>query len=273
MTFACLIEFRKKICESDKIANFALFLLDGNSADFAYEGLETVPAKRSMANEMTRSALVLLCGYFEGYLKKIIEEFVETFNSLDLPLKGTEDLLLLSIFQKSITENREKSLPKALQIKKCLIEDICFPLTTEAIGKTNGNPTVDTVDNLFQRIGIPEIIDTLSIQDHGIDSTYITVNQSQKFQRQIEQATGSDVLSSQKIIEFIDSQWTPTKKRREVGYVGIIQELLKKRNRIAHGENWDEQVTPQELINFNSNILKLCEGISLNLEKKIHDYQ
>lgn len=272
MTFNCLLELREKIAETDRIAKLADYLLEKNEIASIYGDLAQPADRRATANAMTKAALVLLTGYFEGYLKKLIEEFVESINDLQLPLKSTGDNLLLSILQHSITENREKSLPKVLKIKSCIAVDSYLPFSQEVIGSTKGNPTVDTVENLFQRLGISAIIEKLSIRDYELESTYTTVSQSQQLHNSIELAAGGDVANYQKIVELIDSKWAPKKKRRDVGYVGRIQELLKKRNRIAHGENWEEQVTPTELLDFNRDILRLCVGIDEFLTAEFEIY-
>ncbi|MNN69237.1 hypothetical protein D3C81_1850090 [compost metagenome] len=126
---------------------------------------------------------------------------------------------------------------------------------------------------MFQRLGIPAIIDKLSLRDYALDSTYSTVSQSQQLHKSIELAVGGDVAHYQKVVEIIDGKWAPKKQRRDVGYVGRIQELLKKRNRIAHGENWGEQVTPTELLDFNRDILRLCVGIDEYLAVELENYK
>lgn len=272
MAFRCLSELTEKIAETDRVARLAESLLEGGDMVSFSGELSEREHRRSTANAMTKAALVLLSGYFEGYLKKLIEEFVESLNDLELPLRNAGDELLLSILQHSITDDRSKSLPKILTIKSCIAGDIHFPLAQEVIGGTKGNPTVDTVETLFQRLGIPEIIDKLSMRDYALDSTYTTVSQSQQLHSSIELAVGGDVASCQKVIDLIDGKWTPKRKRRDVGYVGRIQELLKKRNRIAHGENWGEQVTPGELLDFNRDILRLCTGIDEYLTQELQRY-
>ena len=273
MAFRCLLELTEKIAETNRVARLANNLLEGNDISSMSGELSEAGHRRTTANAMTKAALVLLSGYFEGYLKKIIEEFVEELNDLNLPLKSTGDELLLSILQHSITDNRSKSLPKALTIKNCISGDEHFPLMQDAIGSTKGNPTVDTVESMFQRLGIPAIIDQLSVRDYELDSTYTTISQSQQLHRSIELAVDGDVAYYQKVVELIDGKWAPKKQRRDVGYVGIIQELLKKRNRIAHGENWGEQVTPTELMDFTRDILRLCTGIDECLSVELEKYK
>lgn len=273
MAFQCLSELTEKIAETDRIARLANNLLEGSGIISISGELSEGGHKRTTANAMTKAALVLLSGYFEGFLKKIIEEFVGELNDLKFPLKSAGDDLLLSIFQHSITDNRSKSLSKILTLKNCISGDEHFPLTQDAIGGTKGNPTVNTVETMFQRIGIPAIIDKLSLRDYALDSTHSTTSQSQQLHQSIESAVGGDVASFQKVVEIIDAKWVPKKQRRDVGYVGRIQELLKKRNRIAHGENWGEQVTPTELLDFNRDILRLCVGIDEQLTLELENYK
>lgn len=273
MSFNCLSELTEKIAETDRIARLAKDLLEGSEIISVHGELSEPRNRRSTANAMTKAALVLLSGYFEGFLKKLVEEFVDGLNDLKLPLQHTGDQLLLSIFQHSITDNRNKSLSKALSIKACISESSHFPLIQAAIGGTRGNPTVDNVESIFEKLGITAIIDKLSLRDYALDTTYTIVSQSQQLHKNLELALSGDITYLQKVIEIIDGKWSPKKQRRDVGYVGRIQALLKKRNRIAHGENWEEQVTPTELLEFNHDILKLCTGIHEYLLIEFESYK
>lgn len=273
MTFHCLSELQAKIGETDLVAKLAEKMLEGNEIGAVLGELSDSSPRRAAANTMTKASLVLLCGYFEGFLKKIIEEFVGELNDLRLPLNKAGDDLLLSVIQHSIGDNRTKTIPKLLHLKGCIAQDKHYPFLQDAIGKTKGNPSVDMVESLFQNIGISEIIDKLSAKDYALESTYTTTSQSQQLNNLIESAVDGNLTFQQKIIEIIDGKWAPKKQRRDVGYVGIIQELLKKRNRIAHGENWEEQVTPTELLGFNQDILRLCTGIAEHLNLELEEYK
>lgn len=273
MTFHCLSELRVKIGETDLVARLAEKMLEGSEIGTVLGELNDSSPRRAAANTMTKAALVLLSGYFEGFLKKLIEEFVGELNDLKLPLNKAGDDLLLSVIQHSIGDNRSKTIPKMLHLKGCILQDAHYPFLQDAIGKTKGNPSVDMVEGLFQNLGIPEIIDKLSARDYALDSTYTTVSQSQQLNKLIESAVDGNLAFHQKITEIIDGKWAPKKQRRDVGYVGIIQELLKKRNRIAHGENWEEQVTPTELLDFNKDILRLCSGIAEYLIIELEAYK
>ncbi|AZE15718.1 hypothetical protein C4K09_1238 [Pseudomonas chlororaphis subsp. aureofaciens] len=273
MTFQCLSELELKIGETNLVAKLAEKMLEGSEVGSILGELSDPSPRRATANAMTKAALVLLCGYFEGFLKKLIEEFVDELNDLRLPLNNVGNELLLSVVQHCISDNRNKTLPKVLSIKDCIAQDSHYPLLQDAIGGTKGNPTVDVVENMFQKLGIPEIIDKLSVRDYALDSTFTTVSQSQQLHQSIEAVVGDDIASYQKIIEIIDGRWGPKKQRRDVGYVGIIQELLKKRNRIAHGENWEEQVTPTELLDFNRDIFRLCNGVAEHLSLELDSYR
>ncbi|MBV4507061.1 hypothetical protein HU751_019715 [Pseudomonas sp. BW13M1] len=273
MNFRCVTELDLKISEIKLTAKLAKTILDGPEIGNVLGEMAEAPCRRSTANTMTKAALVLLTGYFEGFLKKLIEEFVGELNDLELPLNLAGDELLLSVLQHSIGVDRAKTMPKAMELKSCIAGDGHYPLMLETAGKTGGNPSVDNVESLFLRLGIPEIIDKLSVRDFSLDNTYVTVSHSQQLQRHIEAALGGDLASSQKIFEIIDNKWTPKKQRRDVGYVGVIQELLKKRNKIAHGENWGEQVTPAELSGFCDQIIKLCSGIAEFLYDELNSYK
>lgn len=273
MTFQCLSELELKVNETKLVAKLAEKMLEGGEVGSILGELNDAFPRRATANAMTKAALVLLSGYFEGFLKKLIEEFVDELNDLRLPLNRAGNDLLLSVVQHSISDNRNKTLPKILSLKDCINQDTHYPFLQDAIGGTKGNPTVDAVEGIFQKLGIPEIIDKLSVRDYSLDSTFTTVSQSQQLHQRIEAVMEGDITNYQRIIEIIDGKWAPKKQRRDVGYVGRIQELLKKRNRIAHGENWEEQVTPAELLEFNEDIFRLCNGIAEHLSLELDNYK
>lgn len=273
MSFDCVVELEVKISEIKLLAKLSETMLEGPEIGEILGDLVDTSPRRETANTMTKASLVLLTGYFEGFLKKLVEEFVGELNDLELSLSSVGDDLLLSIFQHSITDNRAKTLHKALGLKASLVGSTHYPLAQEAVGGTKGNPTVETIETIFQRLGIAEIIDKLSILDFGLDSTYTAISQSQPLLTQISAALSGNIASSQRILEIIDRKWLPKRQRRDVGYVGMIQELLKRRNRIAHGENWGEQVTPQELVDYCAQVLKLCTGIATTLHAELSTYK
>ncbi len=130
---------------------------------------------------------------------------------------------------------------------------------------------MDTIESLFKSLGVPDVIDRLSILHFGVDSTFVkesqvNTNMRQKIQNVVAihaPDNFSEVIDG--VIQCIEEQWLPKKKRRKVGYIIQIEELLKKRNRIAHGEGY-EQITPEELRQFVGHIGKLADGVQLEID-------
>ena len=77
----------------------------------------------------------------------------------------------------------------------------------------------------------------------------------------VDHAVQDPDIALDSITTEIESKWRPKRKRRDVGYVNQIQELLKRRNRIAHGEGY-QQITPPELCAFVDSIERLSRGLS-----------
>lgn len=257
-----LDDLLERINEANSIAILAKDILDNSEIGTFLVSLSDVASRRATANAMTKSALVLLCGYFEGYLKKVIIEFVDTLNDHKLPINLMSDSILYCLFEDSIQNSKGETVESILKLKECIASANHHPFNGKAIGTTKGNPTVDMVESIFSKIGIKDVIDKLSIRDFSIESTYIKSSQLDKnFLRKLNTALDGDLQVSENIVAIIEKKWEPKKKRRSVGYVGVIEELLKIRNRIAHGENYGEQVTPDELIAHAENIQKLCSGL------------
>jgi hypothetical protein len=220
---------------------------------------------RLLGNAITRAGLVLLCGYFEGYIRDVVEEFIDTINDNKKPINSLSPPLFCSILEQMPGIDKKNEFNKLDTLKESIINNKHFKIKKEKFGKTSGNPTVDTIESIFSNIGIENVIDKLSIIDYGVESTFIVESQAEKLRSKINGVLFdkeiADVNFTNEILEIIESQWAPKKKRRVVGYVSDIQELLKKRNRIAHGEG-REIITPDDLNGYKDKVGKLSLGLN-----------
>ena len=147
-------------------------------------------------------------------------------------------------------------------------------LNPKRYNKTGGNPTVDVIEMIFSRLGLFDIIDALSVRDFGLDSTYINETQVHHSMASgirgilADHAVQDPDIALESITTEIESKWRPKRKRRDVGYVNKIQELLKRRNRIAHGEGY-QQITPAELCDFVDSVERLSRGLSDALDSQL----
>lgn len=148
----CMATLAKDILNNAEIGTYLVSLADANS-------------RRLTANAMTKSALVLLCGYFEGFLKKSVVEFVEILNDYKLPINAMSESILYCLFEDSIQGGRGETIENILKIKECIVTADHHPFNGRSIGATKGNPTVDVVESIFEKIGIKNVIDKLSIKD------------------------------------------------------------------------------------------------------------
>lgn len=139
-------------------------------------------------------------------------------------------------------------------------------LEKRKFANTNGNPTVDTIEKIFSGLGIPSVIDTLTVRDYFVDTTFLSESLiDQPMRKRLAAAITSHVADAspailEEIEAVIDKKWPPKQKRRKVGYVSRIEQLLTKRNRIAHGES-GEQITPQDLHIFLEMVRSLAKGL------------
>ena len=220
---------------------------------------------------MTRSGLVLLCGYFEGYLRDLMEEFFEAINDGEIRISILPAGIfshLMEITQQAYVQNKTQFFE---ELKTKLQQDQHHKINHVKFSKTNSNPSVDVVETMFSNIGIEQVIEHLSIADFGLDSTFITEPQSDMIKDKIEaklNSSSSDSALLNDLLKIIDEKWLPKSKRRKVGYVSAIEELLKKRNRIAHGEG-RELITPSDLKLHNSQIADLSTGLHRLVSQKL----
>lgn len=220
-------------------------------------------------NAITRSGLVLLTGYFEGFIREMSKEFVEELNDACLspakiPLKMLSEHALICADR--IKQNKTQpfsNLISSIENSSPIIID------SVKLSSTNANPNVDTIERIFSNFDLPFILDDLSISDFSLDSMYNLESQiSKTIQAKILNVVEGDFSKNEEIISLIESKWAAKKKRRRIGYLGAIDELFKKRNRIAHGEGFDE-VTPQELWDATDAMEKLCKGLTSKLKDKL----
>ncbi|HFK2006788.1 TPA: MAE_28990/MAE_18760 family HEPN-like nuclease [Pseudomonas aeruginosa] len=229
----------------------------------AREALQEGGEGRVKCNAMTRAGLVLLCGYFEGFIRDLVEEYVEALNDEGVSVGKLPDSLFCSVLEGGVASYRGNSLASLNGLKETIVNGGTVKLNSKLLSKTGGNPSVDNVESIFSGIGIDSVIDRLSILDYSVDSTYVLESQvDAKFRRAIEAAIAGETVddSVSRVVQIIEGKWQPRKKRRKVGYVSEIEELLKKRNRIAHGEG-REQITPDDLEGHCNMVSKLSTGL------------
>lgn len=231
-------------------------------ANTAEASLNEQSATRDIGNAMTRAGLVLLCGLLEGFVRELAEEYIDVINDHALTLHSLPDPIFCAVVESFTTQYRKDEE----SFKTSVIPEHCAKLEKRPFANTGGNPTVDTIEKIFRGLGIPSVIDTLTVRDYSVDTTFLTESLIDAPMRgQLQAAISSRVADApQEILEeiaaLIDKKWQPKKKRRKVGYVSEIEQLLAKRNRIAHGEG-AEQVTPAELRNFLEMVCRLATGL------------
>lgn len=246
----CYADYCSALDEVQCVADHATELLNsGNRSD------------RPIANAITRSGLVLLCGYFEGFIRDLAEECIESINELALSPCALPLKLLSEVLAVTMEEKNGRREHKVAELVESIRSGAAWRVDGRRLSVTKGNPSVETVESLFAPFGLERVIDQLSIADFPIESTFVTERQSALVEAQLAATLGCESDSLQHVLAVIDQRWGPKTRRRDVGYVSAIQELLKKRNRIAHGEA-REMVTPSDLSNHVMQMRGL--GVGLN---------
>lgn len=220
-------------------------------------------------NALTRSGLVLLCGYFEGFVREMCKEFVDELNDLGIA-PSLVPVRMLSEHAITCTDKIKNNKCQPFSDFIINVEKSSpIQLDSDKLSSTNANPTVETIERIFNTFDIPLVLDDLSLSDFEVDDMYNFESQvSESLRQSILLAVEGNSAKENDIVKLIESKWANKKKRRRVGYLNIIDELLKKRNRIAHGEGFDA-VTPQELRDATKQITNLCDGLISKLTEKL----
>ena len=260
-----LIKFEEAIKEVE-------LLLQETKNAFDHADSSKTPSEKASylfkANTFSRSGIVLLCGHFEGFLKELLQEFLSKINDAKikpelLPYSLLEEVLKIMIKRCDSGEDHRQKL-RNLMSGKFSIE--INEKMQEEFSSTGGNPTVDTIEKMLNRIGVKDVVEQLSVRDFG-ETTHAKNSQidntlkSQIRQIIYNQSFDNINMIERDIIDILEDKWRPRSKRREVGYVRTIQQLLAKRNEIAHG-NSDLKLTKEEFCGFIEEIHRLASGIN-----------
>lgn len=255
MQLQCCTQHLANLSEIDIIANAALN--------------ELSLGQIVKANAMTRSGLVLLCGYFEGYIREMCNEYVEILNDAQVKSSLIPKETLSEHFEECVDLHKKQRKDKFNQAIDSLLNDLFIPLNSKRLSATNANPTVDNIEKIFSKFGIDNILDKLSIVDFSLDNMYNIESQvTGELLNKITLLSNGNADLVLELVTAIEAKWTGKTKRRRVGYLIIIDRLLDKRNKIAHGEGY-VFVTPEELLEMKSNIQNLCDGLVKELELKL----
>lgn len=227
---------------------------------------------RLLGNALARSGYVLLCGYFEGFIRDLIAEFIDKINDAKVKVGRLPEDIAFRALQDVVAQMQP--VDAVTHIKTSILANTHIPINSKRLSKTGGNPTVDTIEALFSALGFPDVVDSLSIQDFGVNSTFVMESQvTSQLRASIVAAVGvkagqESAEITEAIVDLIDGRWSPKKKRRKVGYVVEIEKLLERRNRIAHGEG-REPIAVEDLRTASTNIVQLGTGLHQLLEAQL----
>ena len=251
-----------------------LLLQETGNAFYSAENNSQTPNEKERhlfkANTFSRSGIVLLCGHFEGFLKELLKEFLNQINSANiqpqfLPDSLLGDIIRIMLDRCSSSENYRQKLKNLLSGNACIEID---EKMQQEFSKTGGNPKVDTIEKILARIGISDVIETLSVRDFNL-TTHTQISQIDNnlnsSLRQIFSSRSFDNLTISEveleIVRVLEDKWRSRSKRRTVAYVRTIEQLLTQRNEIAHG-NSDRKLTEQEFESSIREIRQLASGIN-----------
>lgn len=224
------------------------------------------------ANTFARSGVVLLCGHFEGFLKALLGEFADQINSAEVHPEILPVSILESVLETVLKRCNSGSEPHRRKLQALVSGKAKIEMDAKAFSETGGNPKVDVIEKMLKRIGVVDAIEELSQRDFGVtthsqksqvDTSFIACIQEILSARAVSSSHATQIEAE--IVRLVEGKWSPKSIRRDVGYVATIQELLKKRNLIAHGEG-DTKVTDVELERFINEI----RALALGLDQIIH---
>lgn len=223
-----------------------------------------------ISTSMLDATHVLVTGHFEGFIRNLLLDFFRAIENLGTKSEGYPHGVLCQITARlgdKIKSNDRAALDKLISF---LDGGDISPIAVDFLAKTHANPSVDVVENNFAQIGIENVVDVLSVEDYGVDTTFsfdtcFERGLSVKIHDAFSQDWDAEIHD--KLMLIFDSKWPPKKKRRNVGYVNVIQSLLERRNKIAHGEDVP-QITAEDLLSTIEAVEKLGKGLGKKICEK-----
>jgi hypothetical protein len=232
----------------------------------------------SVCNIMCQSARVMLCGYFEGYIRELAKEYIQELNRSQVRLEELNHGIINNILKEKSRIYDSLVDGNFDDVISCIKSSSHININIDKHIKTESNPSVDNIERIFENLGFNRIVEEACIHDYGM-TTYICesnfdLNMEKSVERNLSVLTTDISKLKQELKILIDKKWTPKTKRRPVAYVNVIQELLKSRNGIAHGdESIDSPTTPKDLRDNIRDIERLSIFFKTKIEDRLIEYR
>lgn len=235
-----------------------------NAAQFSESEMQNKNGNKTLANTITKASVVLLCGYFEGYLREMFSEFVNKINDSKINVSLIPDAMISELLT---TYVGKKDKFRISEVINSLYSNSEYEINSKPFSETDANPTVDVIDRLFSNIGVEKVLDYVTLKDYSYLGTMYT--QESQIDNSLRQKINRELggIKTDEIISLIEGKWSPKKKRRRIGYIGFIDNLLKHRNCIAHGERIDD-ISPNDLIGWVQQVESLTDSLVTLLEER-----
>lgn len=115
------------------------------------------------ANTFARSGVVLLCGHFEGFLKNLLSEFASKINSAEVQPEFLPVSLLETVLETMLKRCSSGSERHRQQLQDLVAGKLSIEMDANAFSETGGNPKVDVIEKMLNRIGVTDAIEELVV--------------------------------------------------------------------------------------------------------------
>ena len=234
--------------------------------DLLVQGAESFESDDpEMHNVMCRAATVLIVAHLEGFTKDLVKNIIRdlnndsTFKNLPVAIKHTYASPFIKNKDGYVWPEKLMDLVKKFEALNCDISHECFLQVDET--NKNGNPGIGRLTRIFTSFGVKNVFHHLkgSQLDDAFSGTYSEVTQLTDLLKQ-------DVtLGSQNFpYQFDLNKFMLEKKELEKGatmWETFINDINKKRNDIAHGNQLDNVDGAQILRGQKSKVLLLQYGL------------
>jgi len=249
---------------------------------FAYDFFQSIPnrwaeidilaeeAKKNSDNEkvynvLCRSAVVLTSANLEGFIKEAVKVILNDINKFSKFRNAPTELKMT--FCSSFIDIENKG-GKANELIKVLDELDTKFLLQPFLFENNKNPSPSVIDKMCLKFGVNNFFESIEKSKVNI----VFENDSEETEKLISNLSEQLLMGCKEypysinINEFnIDLS---AKKGKKGLFQTFLDELLRKRNSIAHGTSLENEVSPTEILEMKQKVQILEYVLAMILLKK-----
>jgi len=239
--------------------------------DILAKEAERIAAKNELLyKSLCRACCVMIASHLEGFVKDLTRSLVRDFNynhtafsQMPAAMQRTfcEKIAFYEGVEKKDVETRISQLKSFFTSNSVNIDFDAFNYKQNV----NKNPTGDVIDAAFSKIGVPNILGSLSGSnlEAVFDNEYRTNYKIMRDMRRMRSTTYRFPYQKSSPVIGFDFKRAKEQKGRQVASLWhtYVEEIMTRRHQIAHGDTMDNVTTHENLLLDAVKLEALMHGI------------